>query len=80
MEDDGTKNVIKLKWVLKVKPASDRYKARLVAHGFKQIAGVDYNETLTVFLWNPAILLYLEPSCLKNVNVKRFNYTFVDYL
>ena len=45
MEDDGTNNVITLKWVLKVKPASGRYKARLVARGFKQIAGVDYNET-----------------------------------
>ena len=45
VEDDGTRNVITLKWVLKVKPASGRFKARLVARGFKQIAGVDYNET-----------------------------------
>ena len=44
-EDDGTNNIITLKWVLKVKPASRRYKARLVARGFKQIPGVDYNET-----------------------------------
>ena len=42
-------NVIGTRWVYDVKLDSDgnviRYKARLVAQGFKQIEGIDYNET-----------------------------------
>ena len=37
------------RWVFKVKPATEhepeRYKARMVAHGFRQRQGIDYDET-----------------------------------
>ena len=42
-------NIIGCKWVLKAKKDAagnvTRYKARLVAQGFSQIGGVDYNDT-----------------------------------
>ena len=43
------KNVLDTKWVLKIKTKGDgtfdRFKMRLVARGFRQVFGLDYNET-----------------------------------
>jgi hypothetical protein len=43
---------ITCKWVYKVKTCSDgsleRYKARLIAHGFQQKQGHDYDETFAL--------------------------------
>jgi hypothetical protein len=48
------KNVIKSRWVFKIKPGyegvSERYKARLVAKGFTQVFGTDYRETFAPVL------------------------------
>ena len=45
------KQVIENKWIFKKKTDTDGnvtiYKARLVAKGFRQVQGVDYNETLS---------------------------------
>jgi len=40
-------NIIKSKWIFKVKP-NDIYKARLVAQGYSQVHGIDYEETFLI--------------------------------
>ncbi|KPJ16606.1 Retrovirus-related Pol polyprotein from transposon TNT 1-94 [Papilio machaon] len=55
-------NVIDSKWVLKVKTEAGnkkRYKARLVARGFKQRGGVDYFETYSPVIRHSSLRLLL---------------------
>uniref|UniRef100_A0A2N9EHT6 Reverse transcriptase Ty1/copia-type domain-containing protein n=1 Tax=Fagus sylvatica TaxID=28930 RepID=A0A2N9EHT6_FAGSY len=57
------KNVVGCKWVYKLKHNSDgtiaRYKAKLVAKGFHQQQGVDYDETFNPVIEPPTVRLIL---------------------
>ena len=58
------KKAIGCRWVFKVKRLADgsveRYKARLVAQGFTQIPGIDYEETYSPVVSLPAVRLILK--------------------
>uniref|UniRef100_A0A2N9FW57 Reverse transcriptase Ty1/copia-type domain-containing protein n=1 Tax=Fagus sylvatica TaxID=28930 RepID=A0A2N9FW57_FAGSY len=58
-----SKNVVGCKWVYKLKTHSDgtiaRYKTRLVAKGFHQQYGIDFNETFSPVIKPPIVRLVL---------------------
>ena len=57
------RNIVTSKWVFKVKYTAsnlvDRYKARLVARGFTQIFGIDYEETFSPTLRHESLQMLL---------------------
>ena len=59
VERSSDMNVLSNKWVLKVKPIDNEYKARLVIRGFQQKQGVDYDETFSKVVRNESIRLLL---------------------
>ena len=61
-----SKNVVRCKWVYKLKTHSDgtiaKYKARLVAKGFHQQHGIDFNETFSPVIKPPTFRVVLSYS------------------
>jgi histone deacetylase 1/2 len=64
------KNVIDCKWVYKIKRRSDgkidRYKVRLVAKGFQQRYGIDYEDTFSPGVKAATIRLVLSLAVSRN--------------
>ena len=71
------KNIVGSKWVFKVKRDENgyiqRYKARLVAQGFAQTEGVDYNEVFSPVVRNTTVRSLLAISNAKNWEVHQMD-------
>ncbi|MBW0539977.1 hypothetical protein O181_079692 [Austropuccinia psidii MF-1] len=63
--------ILGMKWVFTKKP--NRFKDRLVAHGFWQIQGINYDETFTPTPTFNSLHLLFSTSCLKNWRVRTFD-------
>jgi histone deacetylase 1/2 len=65
----SNKNIINCKWVYRIKKhadgTTDRYKAFLVAKGFKQRYDIDYEDTFSPVVQNPTVRLVLSISVSK---------------
>ena len=77
-------NVVTSKWVFTVKYAAngavDRYKARLVARGFTQVHGVDYEETFAPTLRADSLRILLALMTLKDMKTEQIdvNNAFIE--
>ena len=70
-------NLVKCRWIYKLKLAADgsisRYKARLVAKGFTQRKGVDYEETFSLVVKFDSIKTILSIAVAEDLNLTQFD-------
>jgi hypothetical protein len=70
-------NVVTNKWVLRIKRKPDgtveRYRARLVARGFSQKHGIDYNETYSPVVNTTTIRLLLAYATKERLKIAQFD-------
>ncbi len=68
---------ISSKWIFKVKYHCDgsvaRYKARLVAQGYSQIPGIDFNETFALTVRRKSLRIFLAVSALLGFLVEQID-------
>lgn len=77
VERPSDKTVIDNRWVFKIKEKTDgsidRFKARLVARGFNQQFGVDYNETFSAVVRFTSIRTILAVAANRRMKLKQFD-------
>lgn len=65
------------KWVFKIKKGSDgtpiRYKARLVAQGFSQKYGIDYDEVFAPVVRSSTFKIFMSVAGTRNLRVKHYD-------
>ncbi|GJR70182.1 retrotransposon protein, putative, ty1-copia subclass [Tanacetum coccineum] len=66
------------KWLFKIKEGTEgvqnpRYKARLVAHGFTQREGIDYNEVFSLVVRHTSIRVILALTACKNYELEHLD-------
>lgn len=70
-------NIVSNRWVLRIKRKPngdiDRYRARLVARGFSQVLGVDYNETFSPVVNMVSIRMLLAYAAIEGLQMKQFD-------
>jgi hypothetical protein len=70
-------NIIDCKWVYKVKKKEDgsihRYKARLIAKGFKKRYGIDYEDTFSPMVKATAIILILSVAVSNGWSIRQLD-------
>ncbi len=73
---------VSCKWVFKVKQGAngevEHYKARLVARGFTQTYGVDYNETFAPVAKFTSIRCILALAALEDMEIHRMDVKMVE--
>jgi len=71
------KNIVSNRWVLRIKRnpdgSIDRYRARLVARGFSQVYGVDYNDTYAPVVNTSAVRMLFAFSTIMNLQIEQFD-------
>ena len=70
-------NIIRSRWMFRVKRDNhgqvNRYKARLIAQGFSQVPGIDFNETFAPTIRLTTIRFIIALACKYNLELRQIN-------
>ena len=77
IEKPPSGNIVGCRWTFRVKRdnlgAINKFKARLVAQGFSQVEGLDYNETFSPTIKFTTIRLMIALACRYNLELQHIN-------